>query len=454
MATTSAFLLLPLLLLLHLATAAHGIGINYGTLGDNLPPPAAVANFLKTKTTIDRVKIYDVNPDILRAFAGSGISVTVTAPNGDIAALTKIDSARQWVATHIKPFHPQTKINYILVGSEVLHWGDTNMIRGLVPAMRTLHSALLAEGITDIKVTTAHSLAIMRSSIPPSMGRFRPGYAKHVLGPMLKFLRETRTPLMVNPYPYFGYNGKNVNFLLFRPNRGLYDRYTKRSYTNQFDALMDAVHSAMNALGYGDVDIAVGETGWPSVCDGWDACSVANAQSFNRELVKHLATGKGTPLMPNRSFETYIFALFNENQKPGPIAERNWGLFQPDFTPVYDSGILRNGQAVTPARPTPTRPAAPTKPAPAVGGLKWCVPKADASNQALQANINYVCSQGVDCRPIQPGGDCFAANNVKALATYAMNAYYQANGRHDFNCDFSQTGVITTTNPSHDKCKI
>lgn len=194
------------------------------------------------------------------------------------------------------------------------------------------------------QVTTAHSLAIMRSSIPPSMGRFRPGYAKHVLGPMLKFLRETRTPLMVNPYPYFGYNGKNVNFLLFRPNRGLYDRYTKRSYTNQFDALMDAVHSAMNALGYGDVDIAVGETGWPSVCDGWDACSVANAQSFNRELVKHLATGKGTPLMPNRSFETYIFALFNENQKPGPIAERNWGLFQPDFTPVYDSGILRNGQ--------------------------------------------------------------------------------------------------------------
>lgn len=87
-------------------------------------------------------------------------------------------------------------------------------------------------------------------------------------------------------------------------------------------------------------------------------------------------------------------------------------------------------------------------PKPAAGGQKWCVPKADASNQALQANINYVCSQNVDCKPIQPGGTCFAPNDVRALATYAMNAYYQANGRHDYNCDFSHTAVITSTNPS------
>lgn len=184
----------------------------------------------------------------------------------------------------------------------------------------------------------------MRSSLPPSAGAFRPGFAKRILGPMLKFLKETRTPFMVNPYPYFGYNPKNVNFALFRPNRGLFDRNTKLTYTNQFDALLDAVYSAMRAIGYGDVDIAVGETGWPSVCDGWDACSVANAQSYNGQLIRHLDQGKGTPLMPNRRFETYIFALFNENQKPGPLAERNWGLFRPDFSPVYDSGILRNGQ--------------------------------------------------------------------------------------------------------------
>ena len=93
--------------------------------------------------------------------------------------------------------------------------------------------------------------------------------------------------------------------------------------------------------------------------------------------------------MPNRRFETFLFALFNENQKPGPIAERNWGLFRPDFSPVYDSGILRNAQR--PVAPVQPRPVTPVRPRPAVGS--WCVPKPDASNAALQANINYVCSQ-------------------------------------------------------------
>ncbi|KAL1361251.1 hypothetical protein HN51_068171 [Arachis hypogaea] len=450
MASTKPSFIPLLLLFLRLFTAAYSIGVNYGTLGDNLPPPTAVANFLKTRTNVDSVKIFSVDPQILRAFANTGISVTVTAPNGDILGLGNINTARQWVVNNIKPFVPQTKIKYILVGSEVLHWGDATMIMGLVPAMRTLHAALLAEGIRDIKVTTAHSLAIMRQSIPPSAGEFRPGYAKRILGPMLKFLKETQTPFMVNPYPYFGYNPQNLNFGIFKPNKGLYDNNTKLTYTNQFDALLDAVHSAMKALGYADVDIAVGETGWPSVCDGWDACSIANAQSYNSELIRHVEAGKGTPLMPNRRFETYIFALFNENQKPGPIAERNWGLFQPDFTPVYESGILRNGQRPAPAASN-NGPATPTA---GGGSQKWCVPKADATAAAMQANINYACSQGIDCKPIQPGGACYAPDDVRALAAYAMNAYYQAKGRHDFNCDFSNSATITSDNPSHGTCQL
>ncbi|KAJ9545665.1 hypothetical protein OSB04_025372 [Centaurea solstitialis] len=48
--------------------------------------------------------------------------------------------------------------------------------------------------------------------------------------------------------------------------------------------------------------------------------------------------------MPGKNFEIYIFALFNEDQKPGSLAERNFGLFRPDFTEVYDIGII-NGTA-------------------------------------------------------------------------------------------------------------
>ena len=118
-------------------------------------------------------------------------------------------------------------------------------------------------------------------------------------------------------------------------------------YYNMFEYLMDATFSAMKRLGYPDVDIVIGETGWPTVGEPFQTwVSPADAQTFNSRLVAAVNSGKGTPLMPGRKFETYIFSLFTENLKPGPVAERNFGLFRPDFSPVYDIGILRNGPRV------------------------------------------------------------------------------------------------------------
>lgn len=81
-------------------------------------------------------------------------------------------------------------------------------------------------------------------------------------------------------------------------------------------------------------------------------------------------------------------------------------------------------------------------------GMKWCVPKSDASDQALQANIDYVCSLGVDCKPIQAGGTCFEPNTTRSQASDIMNSFYQSYGRHNFNCDFAKTGVLTASDLS------
>ncbi|XP_023737237.1 glucan endo-1,3-beta-glucosidase [Lactuca sativa] len=440
-----------LLFLLLLAPAVNSIGVNYGTLGDNLPPPATVAHFLKSDTIIDRIRIFDVNPDMIKAFAGTGILVSVTVPNGDIPSLTDPWNARRWVNANIKPFYPATKIHYICVGTEVLHWGPQSIVDNLVPAMRVLHSALVKAGITEIKISSPHSLSILFSSIPPSNASFRHGWDVGNLAPMLRFHRETKSAFMVNPYTYYGYSPANPNFYLFKPNKGLFDKVTGKRYTNQFDLLMDAVYVSMKKLGYPDVDIIVAETGWPSGGDPQNThANPWNAAAYNGGVIKKVDSGVGTPLMPGRKFETYIFSLFNENLKGPSLDEKNFGLFRPDFTQVYDIGIRHESQSKTPSpKPSTPTPRAPTS----SQGKSWCVPKPDATDVALQSNIDYICSNGIDCSPTQPGGACFMPNTIRAHASFLMNSYYQAKGRHDFDCDFANTGVIASSDPSNGPCK-
>ena len=100
----------------------------------------------------------------------------------------------------------------------------------------------------------------------------------------------------------------------------------------------------------------------------------------------------------------------------------------------------------TPAPATPKTPATPS-PSPSTNGT-WCVPKSVVSNAQLQANLDYACGQGIDCRPVQPGGACFEPNTVASHAAYAMNLFYQNSARNPWNCDFSQTATLTSKNPS------
>lgn len=78
----------------------------------------------------------------------------------------------------------------------------------------------------------------------------------------------------------------------------------------------------------------------------------------------------------------------------------------------------------------------------------WCVPKTGVSDAQLQENLDYACAFGIDCSPIQPAGACFEPNTLAAHTTYAMNLLYQTAGKNPWNCDFSQTAMLSSTNPS------
>lgn len=333
---------------LHVTGSQSYIGINYGEVADNLPPASATAKLLQS-TTIGKVRMYDANPDIIRALAGTNISLVIGTANGDIPSLaTDPSAASRWVSTNILPYIPSSSIYAVSVGNEALNSGDPSLASNLLPAMQNLHSALSSadSAAASIKVSTVHSMAVLSQSDPPSSGAFHSDLAPALAG-ILAFLHDNGSPFMINPYPFFAYRAdpspETLAFCLFQSNSGRFDAGSKITYTNMFDAQVDAIHSALNAAGNPDVEIVVAETGWPYRGDAGEAgTTVDNAKAFNGNLVAHLRSMAGTPLMPGRPVETYIFALYDEDLKPGPTSERSFGLFRTDLTMNYDAGLSKS----------------------------------------------------------------------------------------------------------------
>lgn len=323
------------------APQAHTIGINYGTLGDNLPPPSAAIATIKSMQ-IGRVKIFNPNADILNALANSGLETVVAIPNDQIGQIgTNPAAAEAWIAQNVDTYYPATNIVTILVGNEV--FSDASLPwTSLVPAMQNLYNSLSTRGWSDkIKVSTAVAADVLASSYPPSVGTFRADIAVPVILPLLRFLSSTHSYFYINLYPFLSYTTSggdiSLNYALFASgSNSVVDG--SLTYTNLLDAQLDAVISAMEKLGFGDVRVAVGETGWPTKADATQTgASVQNAAMYNRRLVRKLLSSStnGTPKRPNVFIPTFIFALFNENQKPGPESERNWGLLYPNLGAVY-----------------------------------------------------------------------------------------------------------------------
>lgn len=130
-----------------------------------------------------------------------------------------------------------------------------------------------------------------------------------------------------------------MDYVLFQPNQGTVDPGTGLHYDNMLFAQIDAVYAALGRLGCAKVPVHISETGWPSKGDDDEAgATVENAKRYNGNVIK-MSSKKGTPLKPDADLNIYVFALFNENQKPGPASERNYGLFKPDGTLAYSLGL-------------------------------------------------------------------------------------------------------------------
>ncbi|CAA7388457.1 unnamed protein product [Spirodela intermedia] len=309
------------------------IGVCYGRLGSKLPPPAEVIQHYQS-LNIRKMRIYDPNVEVLRELKGSNIELLLDCPAPLKTIAENPWAAQGWVRNVVLAHWPDVRIRYIAVGNEViLTRGEAEYI---LPAMQNIYIALTAAGLQDkIKVSTSVQYNVLGASFPPSAGEFS-SEVKSVMVPIAAFLAITNAPLLVNIYPYFSYAGNpeevDLSYSLFTsPEPVVYDPDSDLEYQNLFDAMVDAAHAALENVGAGGVEIVVSESGWPSA--GHSAATVENARIYNSNLIQHV--GKGTPKIPGKEVETYIFSLFNEDQKKPPGIENNWGLFYPDKRPVY-----------------------------------------------------------------------------------------------------------------------
>ncbi|KAI7991858.1 Glucan endo-1,3-beta-glucosidase, acidic isoform GL153 [Camellia lanceoleosa] len=264
--------------------------------------------------------MYGPKSSTFETLRGSNIELVLDVPNSNLSALGFDPLATsQWVQNNVGNYFPGVKFWYIAVGNEV----DPNKantapyVQFVLPAMKN----------DQIKVSTATYSALVSNPYPPSQGSFD-GVVKSFMEPTIQFLAANKSPLLANIYPYFAYTGdpqhNTLPYVLFT---GSGD---PSGYQNLFDAMLDAMYSAVEKAGGPGVEIVVSETGWPS--QGHEGATKQNAETYYQNMIKHVKAGSGTPKRPGKAIEVYLFAMFDENKKTGEETERNFGLFYPQQT--------------------------------------------------------------------------------------------------------------------------
>ncbi|MQM22994.1 hypothetical protein Taro_056055 [Colocasia esculenta] len=166
-------------------------------------------------------------------------------------------------------------------------------------------------------MTIAHSLAMLETSYPSSVGSFHRDLPP--ASQLFTFLSKTGAPFLINVYPYFAYKANPRKNMLHAQVHAVHTAIERQRLLGKAKVLeLEVRVSKMPSNGYLDEAEAMPE----------------NARRYNGNIMRMVAQKAGMPLRPNATLRVYIFALF-KNQKPGPTSERNYRLFKSGGTSAY-----------------------------------------------------------------------------------------------------------------------
>lgn len=309
------------------------IGINFSSQYQSVP-----VNALKAAEQLGKivgvVKTFSLEKRaldfVLEAKKGKYLShLAVGSTNGDLVDFAQDKAGGfldQLEANAISP----DMISWICVGNEPLgSWYQNKYTNLLAPAVENLHSALQKRN-WKVGVTIPQNFEFMAKSYPPSSGVIKAEFVDAIKR-TCAVMKASGAPFMVNIYPYLTYkdNQKDVplGYCLFTATQNQWVHDGGYLYKNIFDAMVDALHVALEAIGYKDLEIVIGECGWPTA--GGVEANPGNAQTFVQNLIDHCQSGAGTPRMPGRKMRCFVFEAYDEDMKstaPGAF-EHHWGVY-------------------------------------------------------------------------------------------------------------------------------
>lgn len=362
-------------------------------------------------TTASRVKIYTADRVLMGQLAdvwgAQPLQMMIAVCNPELASLAEgresfVAQRLEYLLDTVSMFSHQ--VEFIAVGNEVEYPESNNDVFAplLLPVLEAIHSGLTRRGFHHVRLTSPFSDMLIPDEVavvgPSNVNMFTDTYDSaqgcndvscmdhhpvplmHWILPILDFYNRTGGAFSMSMYPFFKWRNLATNswchrygpcsnvplsFAVGAPGAEPFvDNVTGLVYHSLMAVLVDAVRFGLAKLGYPNLPLVVGETGWPT---GGLADAGANGVSachFTNAIVQMMR--EGTPGAPGVPPQIYLFQwtdeagkwqMFGRPEDPGPI-EDHWGVLssrlQPKFHADWDSGAATC--EALPAEPTPWHP--------------------------------------------------------------------------------------------------